>query len=265
MANAARIEPNRDAGRSAGVDEAKRAQIEWERNQADEENGFFAHLGSYVAVIVFLFIVDVLTGEGWWFYWPALGWGVAVVIHGVPVFLGRRYSPNRTQSGARSESSGSGSKRSLTLEPAYEGSAALTHLIRTGNESVEAMRTSAARIPSDDVRGQAFRVCDRADAILLALAEPGRDELLAHEFVEQVLAPADTLFANYARLSERRIASAGSALRRVETNDLPVLERTLDDIHERLHQDDLVSLEVASEMLSLGRAIRPGAGTESDK
>ena len=113
------------------------------------------------------------------------------------------------------------------------------------------------------VREQALGVCARADSILLALSEPDRDELLAREFVEHVLTPARTLFANYVRLSDRQIASAAPALRRVETHDLPLLQRTLDDIHERLHQDDLVSLEVASEMLSLGRALSVDAGAET--
>jgi len=30
--------------------------------------------------------IDLLTGGGWWFYWPLLGWGVGTAAHGFAVF-----------------------------------------------------------------------------------------------------------------------------------------------------------------------------------
>ncbi|MCC6703821.1 MAG: hypothetical protein IT334_03025 [Thermomicrobiales bacterium] len=181
-----------------------------------------------------------------------------MAIHGFQVFTGRRFGPDREAE--RTEALLRGANAVPTTAESKAGvSEGLARLIKTGNESVRSMRASAARMSTEEARNQALDVCDRADSILVALVEPRRDDLLAHEFVEQVLTPANTLFANYVRLSERQVASAAPALRRVETHDLPLLERTLDDIHERLHQDDLVSLEVASEMLSLGRAISTGA------
>ncbi len=50
-------------------------------------NGFYIHLGIYLSIIGFLFIVDYLTGRNWWFYWPAIGWGVAVIINGIVLFF----------------------------------------------------------------------------------------------------------------------------------------------------------------------------------
>jgi hypothetical protein len=41
---------------------------------------------TYVAVMIVLFIIDMLTGKGLWFYWPLLGWGIAVVAHALKVF-----------------------------------------------------------------------------------------------------------------------------------------------------------------------------------
>lgn len=32
--------------------------------------------------MVILFFVDRADGGNWWFYWPALGWGVFIVIQG---------------------------------------------------------------------------------------------------------------------------------------------------------------------------------------
>jgi len=51
--------------------------------------GFFFHLVTYVVVIAFLFFIDVFAEDdpgNWWFYWPAFGWGIAVVIHAATVY-----------------------------------------------------------------------------------------------------------------------------------------------------------------------------------
>jgi adenylate cyclase len=43
---------------------------------------FLRHLRTYVAVILFLFIINLLKERGsWWFYWPALGWGLVLFLH----------------------------------------------------------------------------------------------------------------------------------------------------------------------------------------
>ncbi len=47
---------------------------------------FYIHLATYTAVMALLFLIDFLTGGGWWFYWPLLGWGIAVVAHAFTVF-----------------------------------------------------------------------------------------------------------------------------------------------------------------------------------
>ncbi|THB64910.1 MAG: helix-turn-helix domain-containing protein [Gammaproteobacteria bacterium] len=49
--------------------------------------GFYSHLIKYVVVIGILFVIDILTGKGInWFYWPALGWGIGIVFHGLSLF-----------------------------------------------------------------------------------------------------------------------------------------------------------------------------------
>jgi len=42
---------------------------------------FYRHLRSYLIVMAFLLIIDLLTGGGFWFYWPALGWGFGLFMH----------------------------------------------------------------------------------------------------------------------------------------------------------------------------------------
>jgi fatty acid desaturase len=47
---------------------------------------FYGHLGTYMIVMVVLFIVDYSDRGNWWVYWPALGWGIAVVLQAFRVF-----------------------------------------------------------------------------------------------------------------------------------------------------------------------------------
>jgi hypothetical protein len=77
----------------------------WAHQRARQLRAFYVHLGVYLVVMVFLLIVNAVTrddagsylygdhmyhrdGGDWWVIWPALGWGVAVAIHGVVVGLG---------------------------------------------------------------------------------------------------------------------------------------------------------------------------------
>jgi hypothetical protein len=48
---------------------------------------FFTHLGVYLVVNLFLFGINMVSNSSsLWFYWPLMGWGVAVAIHAVVVF-----------------------------------------------------------------------------------------------------------------------------------------------------------------------------------
>jgi len=49
--------------------------------------GFYIHLAQYGIVIGFLAIVNLVTWRHYfWVVWPALGWGIAVLFHGLRVF-----------------------------------------------------------------------------------------------------------------------------------------------------------------------------------
>ncbi|MCJ7472261.1 MAG: 2TM domain-containing protein [Actinobacteria bacterium] len=70
-----------------GVDEKdyKRAQ----KRVADIKK-FYSDLIGYVVIITILFIIDLFTTPGeWWFYWVALIWGILVILHAVKVFAFR--------------------------------------------------------------------------------------------------------------------------------------------------------------------------------
>jgi len=58
------------------------------RRRAEAKYGFFVHAAVYAAVMVLLVIVNLVTSPGdLWFIWPLFGWGFAVALHGLRVFV----------------------------------------------------------------------------------------------------------------------------------------------------------------------------------
>ncbi len=49
--------------------------------------GFYSHLMTYVVVIVLLFAINLIADPGYiWAWWPAMGWGIGVINHGLNAF-----------------------------------------------------------------------------------------------------------------------------------------------------------------------------------
>ena len=69
--------------------------------QDKREKRFHKHLGTYVGMIGFLLIINMLTYSGTiWFHWPALGWGLILFLHWRPSFRSsakgrKRFRPKR--------------------------------------------------------------------------------------------------------------------------------------------------------------------------
>ena len=58
------------------------------RRRAVAKYGFFVHAAVYAAVIVLLAVINFMTSPNViWFIWPLIGWGFAVALHGMRVFL----------------------------------------------------------------------------------------------------------------------------------------------------------------------------------
>ena len=227
------------------------------RKQARAERKFYNRLFFYLGVIAFVFVIDALTGPGWWFYWLAIGWGMIIAGQAFRLFSpANRFDDEWEERKARTllaKEQGKRAKTAPAKSPLDDAASGMSDLILRGESEVASMRVNGVRIAKPAVQAQALRICSRADQILIVLAEPARDEELGREVVDRVLPTAQTVLRSYVRLSERQIASAQPALARVETSDLPLIERTLNDIYEQLHRHDVVSLEVASEMLDLGK------------
>ncbi|MDX1414694.1 MAG: 2TM domain-containing protein [Candidatus Promineifilaceae bacterium] len=73
-------------------------EIKYQRAKERVETlrGFYIHLTVYVIVNLFLFLLNIFVSpDTLWFYWPLLGWGIAIVLHAVSVFgSGRMSSAN---------------------------------------------------------------------------------------------------------------------------------------------------------------------------
>ncbi len=56
------------------------------RRRAAAEVGFYSHLMSYLGVMAFLALINLLTTRYPWFVWPAMGWGIGLFAHYMAVF-----------------------------------------------------------------------------------------------------------------------------------------------------------------------------------
>ena len=56
------------------------------RKRAKAEVGFYVHLMSYLGVIAFLALMNLMTTGYPWFLWPAFGWGMGIFSHYMAVF-----------------------------------------------------------------------------------------------------------------------------------------------------------------------------------
>jgi len=57
------------------------------KKRVEEIKGFYGNLTSYIVVNIFFVVINLMTSpDHLWFYWPMLGWGIGVVIHGMKVY-----------------------------------------------------------------------------------------------------------------------------------------------------------------------------------
>ncbi len=57
------------------------------KKRVEELKSFYSHLFIYLVVNVGFFILNILASpRHLWFYWPLIGWGIGLSIHGFSVF-----------------------------------------------------------------------------------------------------------------------------------------------------------------------------------
>ena len=63
-----------------------------------QNQGFRIHLIIYAVVNVILIIVNLATSPGkLWFYWPLIGWGIGVALHGFGIYRRASRPPARAR------------------------------------------------------------------------------------------------------------------------------------------------------------------------
>lgn len=217
------------------------------RKRNDDLQAFAIHLGVYLIVITGLFFIDVATGPGWWFFFPAIAWGIGLAIHGWVTATDAIFRDRETRPASRA--------RVRHHKPETVSSpAANEQVIEHSTQLIDQMRSASRRIPNQDVRRQALALCGSADQVLSVIEETPGEQVLARDFLNRYLTPASSIISDYSRLANRKVASARPTLEKVETHDIPLLSAKIDELHDRLHRGSLIDLEVAREMLSLDLA-----------
>ena len=69
------------------------------KKRTDDIKGLFIHLAIFVAINLGLFLVDVLTGSGWWFYWATIFWGMGLAAHAVAIYFDQSLRVRRWEEG----------------------------------------------------------------------------------------------------------------------------------------------------------------------
>lgn len=216
------------------------------RKRNDDLQAFAIHLGVFLIVITGLFLIDVATGPDWWFFFPAIAWGIGLAIHGwvtatEVIFKDRAEKP-------------AVEKRTSPKASPVPATTASSQVVERSTQLIDQMRTASRRIPNQDVRRQALALCGSADQVLSVIEETPGEDALARDFLARYLTPATSIITDYSRLANRNVASARPTLEKVESHDIPLLSAKLDELHDRLHRGSLIDLEVAREMLSLDMA-----------
>lgn len=64
-------------------------RVKLARKRVEDIRGFYVHLMIYLTINAGLLLLDAVLGDGWWFYWVAIPWGIGLAAHAVAVFSDR--------------------------------------------------------------------------------------------------------------------------------------------------------------------------------
>lgn len=212
---------------------------------------FRGHLMVYIVTGLFLFTLNLLTSpREWWFYWPLFFWGWALVFQALATY--GTEAPARAMETLRSIVPGgwrSASTASSTEVRSSSGQPFAAASFASAHEKIEHLKAVAWQLPEGQAREQAIRIANSAERIAGVMAADRIDAATVDRFTAQYLQPAESLLTRFARLSSRGVSGAEETLKRVEEQNLPLLESRFDGLYDQLHRGEIVDLAVASEML----------------
>ena len=144
-----------------------------------------AYLASYLTIITFLFILNMVTSPGnWWWFWPALGMGIPMI----GIFYRTIF---KVEDDDHPEAQGTTSREASTPTQTHPESTAPSaqepEIPTRGTPLVDRMRSTARRIPNPEIRNRVLGLCAKCDNSLSRLEELPDDQVLAHDFVSGLL------------------------------------------------------------------------------
>jgi signal transduction histidine kinase len=198
-------------GRSARADEKSKdrakdpseaAILKRARRRARAEVGFYAHLMSYLGVIGFLALLNILTARYPWFLWPALGWGIGLFAHYMAVFgsrtLKERYFYPAVEREVRRETMSVRTEKQASID---ELSATIAHEIRNpiaaAKSLVQQMGEDPRSVENVEYANVALEELDRVEKSISHLLRYAKEEDLT-------FAPASLAGVVDAALTEMR-------------------------------------------------------------
>lgn len=196
--------PSRDDAGAAkpSLDAQEAAILKRARRRARAEVGFYAHLMSYLGVIGFLALINVLTARYPWFLWPALGWGLGLFAHYMAVFgsrtLKERYFYPAVEREVRRETMSMRTEKQASID---ELSATIAHEIRNpiaaAKSLVQQMGEDPRSVENVEYAGVALEELDRVEKSISHLLRYAKEEDLT-------FAPASLAGVVDAALTEMR-------------------------------------------------------------
>lgn len=119
------------------------------RRRAAAEAAFYTHLMSYLGVMAFLALTNLMTTSYPWFVWPALGWGIGLFAHYMAVFGSRlvreRYFLPAIEREVRREKLAANTEKQASID---ELSATIAHEIRNPIAAAKSLVQQMGEDPS---------------------------------------------------------------------------------------------------------------------
>ncbi|MEW6269164.1 MAG: ATP-binding protein, partial [Thermodesulfobacteriota bacterium] len=162
-------------------DSSEAAILRRARRRAAAEVSFYAHLMSYLGVMAFLALINILTTRYPWFLWPALGWGVGLFAHYMAVFgsrtLKERYFYPAVEREVRRETASVRTEKQASID---ELSATIAHEIRNpiaaAKSLVQQMGEDPRSVENVEYANVALEELDRVEKSISHLLRYAKEE-----------------------------------------------------------------------------------------
>lgn len=178
-----RVEDAISSKLGSGDSPARREQrvLKRARRRAAAEAGFYTHLMSYLGVMAFLALTNLMTTSYPWFVWPALGWGIGLFAHYMAVFGSRmireRYFVPAIEREVRREKIAAHTEKRASID---ELSATIAHEIRNpiaaAKSLVQQMGEDPASIENVEYGRVALGELDRVERRISHLLRYAKEE-----------------------------------------------------------------------------------------